>query len=537
MATNVLVERGLPRLTLRRARALLDSRLIESVELADYCRNLAVAGETIWKLHAFTHIADRDQLLEDAKQSDWRLANAGTQSILDGIPVSIKANIAVKHWSLTAGSSILDDTAPIGYNADVVDSMKGALLIGQTTMDEFGMGSLGHSDTINPIPIIPARTEFSNDDMAKAIKLPQDAILEATQHFWDERKDDTSYRPGGSSCGSAVSVAHGSSLVSIGSDTGGSVRLPAAFCNVVGLKPSYGLISRHGLVAYASSLDTVGVLAPSVDCASLAVQCLLKRTDKDSTQASEETIHIIQKSLQDKVPASLDGIRVGIPSAFSVEECPDHVTRAWESGADCLQHLGANVGTTSIVSNIQHALSAYYVLVSAEASSNLMRYDGFRYGKSSGTTYDETNQLSRLEQNYSATRTKGFGREVIRRILCGTAVLSSDRFHTHYEAATKLRANICQQLENALLEFDCLLVPTSMTNPPSNTDTVDPTEMLSNDVMTVPMSLAGIPTISLPVGLPSPLFRTSLQLVAGRYQEGKLLQVAKALEASAYGST
>lgn len=544
MSSNLLLERGLPRLTLRNVRALLDSGLIESVDLVNYCRNLAVAGETLWKLHAFSHISNRDELVEEARQSDWRRnSSTGALSILDGIPISIKANIAVTQWNLTAGSNILDNGSPIGYNADVVESMKGALFVGQTTMDEFGMGSLGHVDTINPIPFMQSRSVYEDaQDIAMAIKLPQEAVSEAAQHAMDQRTNkDMDYMPGGSSCGSAVSVAHGSSIVSIGSDTGGSVRLPAAFCNVVGLKPSYGLISRWGLVAYASSLDTIGVLAPTANCASLTLRCLLKRTGKDSTQASAETIDAVAKGLVDQIPSNLEGVRIGIPSAFSVTECPSHVTHAWESGAASLQHLGAKVETTDTITDIQHALSAYYVLVSAEASSNLMRYDGFRYGRKAATSYKESIDLSRLEQNYSATRTRGFGREVIRRILCGTAVLSSDRFHTYYESAAKLRADICQQLEQALTEFDCLLVPTSLTHAPSKTEAIDPTEMLGNDVMTVPMSLAGLPTIALPHGSPGPLFRPSLQLVAGRYQDRKLLQVASALEESPsidfYGST
>jgi aspartyl-tRNA(Asn)/glutamyl-tRNA(Gln) amidotransferase subunit A len=569
--TNLLLERGLPRLNLRRVRKLLDSERLSCVELVNYCRSLAIAGESIWKLHAFCRIEDHDVLIEQAQQSDYRrhLSNGGggAQSILDGIPVSVKANVAVRQWPLTAGSKILTASGNprIGYNADVVDSMKGAILIGQTTMDEFGMGSLGHAETINPVPFLQhthhsgGRTTPSywddDDTLLQAMKLPHDAILEAAHHSMQHRSDDTSYAPGGSSCGSAVSVSHGSSIISIGSDTGGSVRLPAAFCQVVGLKPSYGVISRRGLVAYASSLDTIGILAPSVDCAQLALQCLLCHTGGDSTQASAATIGEIADGMQRQAllpPAaesSLDGLRIGIPHTFSVSECPDAVLNAWDDGAAALQKLGASVKVDYSLNTIQHALSVYYVLVSAEASSNLMRYDGFRYGMDwSACHSDSENSVvgqnnnhesggggshsdwSRLEQQYGATRSKGFGREVIRRILCGTAVLSSNRFHTHYEAAAQLRAKICQQMESALQEYDCLLVPTALSNiPPRKQDVVDPTVMLGNDVMTVPMSLAGLPTIAFPYGPPSPLFRPSLQLVAGRYQESKLLRVAQAL--------
>jgi aspartyl-tRNA(Asn)/glutamyl-tRNA(Gln) amidotransferase subunit A len=556
--TNILLERGLPRLSLRRVRKLLDSECLSSVDLMNYCRSLAIAGETIWKLHAFSGIENHDALIEQAQQSDYRRRSSkgdgAPHSILDGIPVSVKANIAVRQWPLTAGSRILTSSSRnndrIGYNADVVDSMKGAILIGQTTMDEFGMGSLGHAETINPVPFLQRAHRgtgllespyHADHDVLRAIKLPHDAILEATQHFMEHRSDTTAYAPGGSSCGGAVSVAHGSSLISIGSDTGGSVRLPAAFCQVVGFKPSYGLISRRGLVAYASSLDTIGVLAPTVDCVSLALPSLLRHANGDSTQASPAAIDEILDGLQAADESWLDGVRIGIPAAFSVSECPDAVLSAWDSGAASLQKLGASVEVDHSLANIKHALAAYYVLVSAEASSNLMRYDGFRYGMdcsaASGVAQDNNGEgagslddWSRLEQQYGATRTTGFGREVIRRVLCGTAVLSSDRFHTHYEAAAKLRAEICQQMETALQEYDCLLVPTALTHvPPRKQDNVDPTEMLGNDVMTVPMSLAGLPTIAFPFGPPSPFFRPSLQLVAGRHQEVKLLRVAQAL--------
>jgi aspartyl-tRNA(Asn)/glutamyl-tRNA(Gln) amidotransferase subunit A len=302
--------------------------------------------------------------------------------------------------------------------------------------------------------------------------------------------------------------------------------------------------ARDGLVSYASSLDTIGIIAPSPGCVAVVLDKLARQeTHRDSTQTkpTKPMNILLHKEVNSANGPSLAGLKVGIPAAFSVMESPDTVRDAWLLGAQILERQGA---TIEIVSHeqltpdvLQKALAAYYVLAVAEASSNLARYDGFRYGVLASDDWikdDDDSSLSLLERQFAATRTQGFGREVIRRILCGTSVLSSDRFHTFYEAAAKLRAVLTRQLLDTLDDCDLLLVPTAIFPPPSISAEIDQTEMFANDVMTVPFSMAGLPAISVPVGRwddSSPI-QTGLQLVAARYDEGKLLRAAMALEAA-----
>ena len=563
------IMQGLPRLTVAQLNRLLTARLITSEQICSYCYTLAVAGEDLWKLHAFERLVSHDELLNQACLADQRRKDGASLSLLDGIPVSIKANIAIATQPLTAGSKVLgaciDRTtaAPaVGYSADVSRRLLdegGAVLVGVTTLDEFGMGSLGtnkpgsnrSSDssfaTKNPLWLLQriGGTRFLPDDeVAKLIRSPTDAIFEAHANAI---KDDNSphISAGGSSCGGAASVSHGSSIVSLGSDTGGSVRLPAAWCGVTGLKPSYGLLSRDGLVSYASSMDTIGILAPSVHCAGVTLEHLSggKETHRDSThsRSSIGSVSYAQANVEDK--ATLEEARVGIPEAFSVVEAPDAIRDAWLRGAQILEQKGAIIETVSTdclsPEVLQRALAAYHVAAAAEASSNLARYDGFRYGMSavdgiSSADWKGENGLSLLEQQYAATRTHGFGSEVIRRILCGTSVLSSDRFHTFYEAAAKLRAVLTNQLHETLTDYDLLLVPTALLPPPEIRQDMDQTEMFANDVMTVPISMAGLSGISVPFGVweQSSPAKTALQLAGSRHNERLLLSAAQILQES-----
>jgi aspartyl-tRNA(Asn)/glutamyl-tRNA(Gln) amidotransferase subunit A len=572
---------GLPRLTVRQLNRLLSAGLVTSEQVCSYCFNLAVAGEDIWKLHAFSDLLSREEVLDQARASDERRRRGEILSALDGIPVSIKANLAVASRPLTAGSRILgagrSDAPAVGYDADVVESLlidNGAILIGITTMDEFGMGSLGTnvvgtgqedsattaSSSVpakNPRPLLHriGQNYFSDDQRAsKVVRTHMDEIIEAHVHAQELSAGDPEFCAGGSSCGSAVSIAHGSSLISLGSDTGGSVRLPAAWCGVTGVKPSYGLLSRHGLVSYASSLDTVGILAPSVHCASVALERLVQQqSNKDSTRSMlpPPEINVGNEEESEEGSLRLKGIRIGIPAAFSVAECPSAVRDAWARGAEYLESQGASIETVSTdqlsPEILQRALAAYYVLVSAEASSNLARYDGFRYGvaaDASGVLSQDSSReqggsdMSLLERQYAATRVQGLGKEVVRRVLCGTSVLSSDRFHTYYEAAAKLRAVLTRQLHESLNDVDLLLVPTALFPPPKigSEAKLDATEMFANDVMTVPISLAGLPSVSVAVGLSvgaddeAAFFPHALQLVGPRHGEATMLRAAAVLE-------
>lgn len=560
------------RLTIRQAARLLDAGLVSSEQLAAYCHSLAVAGEQVWGLNAFASLVAREELLDQARASDDKRKHGEAASIFEGLPISFKGNFAVATEPLTAGSRILGagqkDTPPCGYDADTVRVLlrdSGALFIGTTNMDEFGMGSLGtnvvssnnqNAYTINPMQYLhrldmcassSSSMSMSEDEsVADTIRTPADAILEAHSKAFDAQEEV--FSAGGSSCGSAASVAHGSSLLSLGTDTGGSVRLPAAWCGVVGLKPSYGLLSRHGIVSYASSFDTVGILAPSVECAAIALDKLAQRGDissRDSTSSFYEdsnyvSVHLETQSLAEK-SNMLQGIKVGIPSSFSVEECPPEIKEAWSRGAERLQNHGASIEiiSTDQVSTelVQKALAAYYVLVSAEASSNLSRYDGFRYGvgldeETAARLGDLDSDLTPLERQYSATRMQGFGTEVARRILCGTSVLSSDKFHTQYEAAAKLRATLSQQLRSALEQVDLLLIPTALSAPCSlDRDRLDSTEMFANDVMTVPASLAGLPSVSIPVSLAGGgKHMAGLQVMGPRLREDMILRAGQILE-------
>jgi aspartyl-tRNA(Asn)/glutamyl-tRNA(Gln) amidotransferase subunit A len=563
---------GLPRLTVRQLNRLLSAGLVTSEQVCSYCFNLAVAGEDVWKLHAFSDLLSREDVLDQARASDERRRKGEILSALDGIPISIKANLAVASRPLTAGSRILgagrSDTPAVGYDADVVQSLlvdNGAILMGITTMDEFGMGSLGTNviakgqedcaTAKNPRPLLHRIGQnVSNDQRAsEVVRTHMDEIIEAHVRAQELSAGDPEFCTGGSSCGSAASIAHGSSLISLGSDTGGSIRLPAAWCGVTGVKPSYGLLSRHGLVSYASSLDTVGILAPSVHCAAVALERLVQhQSNNDSTRSMLPPPEInvnVGNEESEEGSLRLKGIRVGIPAAFSVAECPSSLRDAWARGAEYLESQGASIETISTEKLspdiLQRALAAYYVLVSAEASSNLARYDGFRYGVAAdaGGVLSQDSQeqggsdLSLLERQYAATRVQGLGKEVIRRVLCGTSVLSSDRFHTYYEAAAKLRAVLTRQLHESLHDVDLLLVPTALFPPPRiGGEAMDATEMFANDVMTVPISLAGLPSVSVPVGLSvgaddeAAFFHHALQVVGPRHGEATMLRAAAVLE-------
>ena len=517
-------------------------------QLVSHCHALAMAGEDRWGLNAFLALHSRDIVLEQARESDERLS-AGQPRPLEGIPVSVKAMFACREFPLTASSKILSTEQPCGYDAHVVKQLRnhGAIIIGVTQMDEFGMGSLGSNlgngkFTKNPLPFQSRHLQDATSpaDLLEWVKQPYQSKFES--HGAALAASDF-YSAGGSSCGSAVSVAHGSSVLSLGSDTGGSVRLPAAWCEIVGLKPSYGLLSRHGLVSYASSLDTVGILGPTVACVGTAVD-LLRTTAGDhpfdsTTTVSDQSLFLGEES------SGLKGYRIGLPAAFSVHECPEDVRTAWSRAAEWLDQHGATIQevATDLVSPelVLTSLAAYYVLASAEASSNLSRYDGLRYGERTDVTSladgDTKEGWTPLESQYAATRAQGFGMEVARRILCGTSVLSSDRFHTHYEAAAGVRAALTQQLHKTLKdEVDVLLVPTVLSSRPaalSHEAPIDPTSTFATDVMTVPASLAGLPAISVPWRVREGEIFSSvgMQVIGARLQEARVLKVAQVMEA------
>jgi len=408
--------------------------------------------------------------------------------------------------------------------------------------------------------------------------------------------------PGGSSSGAAASTAHGSSFLSIGTDTGGSIRLPSAWTSTVGFKPSYGTWSRYGVVSYASSLDTVGFITGTTECAEIAWRCLGNTSNDTSADgrtnqwngqmgrdSTARVYHDVDKignddhhQHQSPTTASakpLANIRVGIPSAFSLQELPPLIAGAWSDSANYLQNVGGatlvSISESRLSSEwIKLALASYYVLACAEACSNLSRYDGVRYGMDldldAYATIDSMNDkdfhslfdMTALEQQISATRAYGFGEEIQRRVLAGTSVLSSDRFHTHYEAAAVVRAKLSQSLVSAFRsshnlgtdesdKVDVMLVPTALSFPctlnplhgDGITEEIDPTAAFANDVMTIPVSLGGFPSISVPVKVESlnsvndcsaddngENNQIGMQIFASRGSEELVLRVANALQ-------
>jgi len=630
-----------PRMTISRAARLFRTSKLTSQQLCQHSHNLAHFGEESLRLNAYAKLLPLDQVLEQAQKSQERIQNGTPKSLLDGIPVTIKSNIAVgRFWEMpNACSAILthggednngasmgrkgDDCADSNnnvYESDIARRLLkdcGAVIIGITNMDDFGMGSLGinnglhhrsntqeettqqkqYSPTYNPVPWMqrltslldsqgqsltsddgdddywmqqiqsstPGNPHGINDEYALA------DLLEEVQ-YWvcgngteqDSRRNDESplISPGGSSSGAAATTAHGSSLLSIGTDTGGSIRLPSAWTSTVGFKPSYGTWSRYGVVSYASSLDTVGFITGTTECAEIAWQCLGKKSNGasddgiisgwDGQLSRDSTARVYHKDdnhrhvgrtydtpltdLSSTTTAKpLANIRVGIPSAFSLQELPPQIAAAWSESADCLKNVGGatlvSISESELSSEwIKMALASYYVLACAEASSNLSRYDGVRYGmdldldacanvdSADGTDFRPLLDMTALEQQISATRAFGFGEEVQRRVLAGTSVLSSDRFHTHYEAAAVVRAKLTQSLESVFRsslndrhdegeKVDVMLVPTALSFPctlnpihgDGITGEIDPTAAFANDVMTIPISLGGFPSVSVPV--------------------------------------
>lgn len=440
---------------------------------------------------AFVRLADEEEVVRAAAAADDRRRRDGRRaSVLDGLPVSVKANVAVAGWPLTAGSRVLglgdaDDDAHVAHDdADVVRRLlreRGAVLIGSTTMDEFGMGSLGaNAPAVARNPLDPRRVV------------------------------------GGSSSGAAAAVADRSCLLSIGTDTGGSVRLPACWTGTTGYKPSPGRISRRGVVEYAASLDTVGLIAPTPRCVAAAYRAIVDDDDLEDRRRGDATL---ARYDDDDDEVALEGrpLRVGVPAAFSLAETPSFVARAWDDAAAALRDDGLDVVSldSSVLSPdlARGALAAYYVTACAEAASALARYDGVRYG---------------------APRRR-LGDEVVRRVLCGTAVSSSDlsAARNHSARAARLRGELARAADRVFASgaADVLLWPTATSAPPLLSDDVDPTETLSTDATTVAPSLCGLPAASVPA---PPRYgpvpgAVGLQIVGPRGGDERVLRAATRL--------
>jgi len=433
-------------------------------------------------IDAFITILE-DEALENAKKADEKIKN-GQIKDLTGIPVVIKDNISTEGIRTTCASKMLENYIP-PYNATVVERLleDGAIILGKSNMDEFAMGS---------------STETS--------------AFKTTKNPWDLTKV-----PGGSSGGSAACVAADETAFSLGSDTGGSIRQPASLCGIVGMKPTYGLVSRYGLIAFASSLDQIGPFTKDVTDCAIVLNSIAGHDTKDSTSVNSKPSDYTEFLKND-----IKGMKIGIADEFFKEGLNEGVKNEVLNAINLFKQLGAEIIDISLP-YVDYALSAYYIIASAEASSNLARYDGIRYGHIAEKYED-------LIDMYMVTRSEGFGKEVKRRIMLGTYALSSGYYDAYYKKALKVRTLIKNDYDKAFEKCDLIVGPTSPTTAFSIGEKVDdPLAMYLADIYTVPVNIAGLPGISLPCGMVDGL-PVGLQIVGKHFDEGKLLNAAYVFE-------
>ena len=435
--------------------------------------------------HAFLTVLDEDQIIAQADAAD-EMIKSGEASALTGIPFLIKDNISTDGIRTTAASKILDGYVP-PFDATVVSRLKdaGAIILGKGNLDEFAMGSSNENSAFGPV-INP----------------------------WGNNRV-----PGGSSGGAAAAVAAGETAIALGSDTGGSIRQPASLCGVVGFKPTYGTVSRYGLIAFGSSLDQIGPIARTVaDCADTA-NTISGRDRLDSTSLD------LDLDFTEYLDRDINGKRIGVPREYLVEGIEPGVRSAFDASIAVLEGLGAIVEETNLPLT-DHALAVYYIIAPSEASANLARFDGVKYGMS---IEGEPNARESIE----ATRGSGFGPEVKRRILIGTYALSAGYYDAYYKKAQQVRTLIRREFQDAFQKFDALVMPTSPTVAfELGEKTQDPFQMYLSDVCTIPVNIAGLPGISVPCGLSEGL-PVGLQIVAPQLGDRTALQIAHAYEQSA----
>jgi len=474
-------------LTIAEAGEMLSSGETSAVELADAC--IAAIAENA-ALNAFiTETAEIAR--ERAHQSDQRRAAGDVRGSMDGIPVAVKDLFCTEGVLTTAGSHILDGFVP-PYESTVTANLRdaGAVMVGKANLDEFAMGSSNVTSHYGPV-LSPWRLEDGKDRV-----------------------------PGGSSGGSAAAVSADLCLGATGTDTGGSIRQPASFCGIVGMKPTYGRCSRWGIVAFASSLDQAGPLTKSVRDAAIMLQAMAGHDPKDTTSAPLDL-----PDFAAALTGDIRGLKIGIPAEYVMDGMPGEIEELWQKGAEMMRDAGAEIIEISLP-HTKYALPTYYIVAPAEASSNLARYDGVRYGlRVDGESLDEM---------YENTRAEGFGDEVRRRVLIGTYVLSAGYYDAYYVKAQKVRTRIAGDFEQAFETVDAILTPTA----PSAAFAIgekmdDPIAMYLNDVFTVPSSLAGLPGISVPAGLSNEGLPLGLQVIGRPFDEETMFRIAGVLESQA----
>jgi aspartyl-tRNA(Asn)/glutamyl-tRNA(Gln) amidotransferase subunit A len=474
--------------TLAEARDALRAKSISACELTgEFVQAIADARP----LNAFiTETAER--AVEMAAESDRRIA-AGAARPLEGIPLAIKDLFCTKDVRTTAGSRILENFVP-PYESTVTQNLwnAGAVMLGKTNMDEFAMGSSNENSWFKPVA-----------------------------SPWRPRNSNRTVVPGGSSGGSAAAVAANLCLGATGTDTGGSIRQPAALSGIVGMKPTYGRCSRWGIVAFASSLDQAGPMTRTVRDAAILLGCMAGFDPKDSTCVERDV-----PEYEKEIESGVAGLRIGVPREYRLEGAPAEIDTLWSKGVAWLRERGAEIIEISLP-HAKYALPAYYIVAPAEASSNLARYDGVRFGRRAEAAAD-------VVELYERSRAEGFGAEVKRRVLIGTYVLSAGYYDAYYVRAQKVRTLIARDFANAFERCDAILTPT--TPGPAfalGEKTADPISMYLNDVFTVTANLAGLPAITVPAGLSAEELPLGLQVIGKAFDEATVLRVGRAIERAA----
>jgi len=437
------------------------------------------------EIHAFVHVCS-DEALARADGIDAAVARGETDGLLLGVPVAVKDNICTRNIPTTAASRILENYRP-PYDAHVIERLlgEGAVIVGKTNQDEFGMGSTS-----------------------------QYTVYEATRNPWNSGRV-----PGGSSGGSAAAVAAGMVPIALGTDTGGSIRQPAAFCGVTGLKPTYGRVSRYGLIAFASSLDQIGPITADAPDAALALRVIAGRDERDSTSADKKVPAYDGKPVSG---GSIEGLKIGLPLEYFPDNLDGEVAAAVRLGVSGLEKLGASVVEVSLP-HTRYAIAAYYIIAPAEASSNLARYDGVHYGRRA-----ESHDVRSL---YVRSRSEGFGPEVQRRIMLGTFALSSGYYDAYYLKAQKVRTLVRRDFEKAFERCDLIVSPVAPGSAfPLGKWLDDPIRMYLGDVFTVPASLAGCPAVSVPCGMTGDGLPIGMQVIGPEFREGLVLGAAAAYQ-------
>ena len=428
---------------------------------------------------------DREGALKRAEEIQTKIDNGEITGNLAGVPVAIKDNMCTKDILTTCSSKILSTFVPT-FSSEAVINLEeaGAVIIGKTNMDEFAMGSTSETSFYGP-----------------------------TKNPWN-----TEHVPGGSSGGSAAAVAANECFYALCSDTGGSIRQPAGYCGVVGMKPTYGAVSRYGLIAYGSSLDQIGPLCKDVtDCATI-LDVIAKKDDKDSTSVGLENLNLVDSLVDD-----VKGLRVGIPKDYFGEGLNDEVKEAILKAADVLKEKGAIIEEFEL-GLVDYAIPAYYTIAAAEASSNLERFDGVKYGY-------RTKEYTDLHNMYKKTRSEGFGAEVKRRIMLGSFVLSSGYYDAYYLKALRVKALIKAEFDKAFEKYDVILGPVAPTTAPKIGESLgDPISMYLSDIYTISVNLCGLPGVSLPCGVDSKGLPIGLQLIGDCFSESTLIRAAYTYE-------